>query len=113
MVIDCEQYSMRMSLFAYLNDSQGASPIDAFVRDLRAARDQGFERVWTVQLPWEQDVLTTLAVAAREVDGIGVATGVLPIQGRQPMVLAQAALTMNLVAHGRFTLGIGLAHKII
>jgi 5,10-methylenetetrahydromethanopterin reductase len=113
MVIDCEQYPMRMSLFAYLNDSQGASPVDAFVRDLRAARDRGFERVWTVQLPWEQDVLTTLAVAAREVDGIGVATGVLPIQGRQPMVLAQAALTMNLVAHGRFTLGIGLTHQFI
>jgi alkanesulfonate monooxygenase SsuD/methylene tetrahydromethanopterin reductase-like flavin-dependent oxidoreductase (luciferase family) len=66
-----------------------------------------------VQLPWEHDVLTTLAVAAREVEDIGLATGVQPIQGRHPMVLAQAALTLNLIASGRFTLGIGLTHQII
>jgi F420-dependent oxidoreductase-like protein len=52
-------------------------------------------------------------VAAREVEDIGLATGVQPIQGRHPMVLAQAALTLNLIASGRFTLGIGLTHQII
>jgi 5,10-methylenetetrahydromethanopterin reductase len=84
---------MRISLFTHLGDSRGASPVDASVRYLRAARDQGFDTVWTVQLPWEHDVLTTLAVALREVDGITVGTGVQPIQMRHPMALAQAALT--------------------
>ena len=60
---------MRTSLFTFLGDSQGGgSPVDAYVRDLRAARDQGFDRAWTVQLPWEHDVLVTLAIALREVD---------------------------------------------
>src|SRR3954470_15116432 len=104
---------MRISLTTLLSDSQGVSPVDAFVGDVRSARDQGFGRVWVAQLPWEHDALTTLAVAAREVDGIGLATGVQPIQGRHPMVLAQAALTLNLIAGGRFTLGIGLTHEFI
>jgi 5,10-methylenetetrahydromethanopterin reductase len=102
-----------MSLITYLADSHGASPVDAYIRDVRTARDQGFGRVWTAQLPWEHDALTTLAVAAREVEDIGLATGVQPIQGRHPMVLAQAALTLNLIANGRFTLGIGLTHQVI
>ena len=47
-------------------------------------RDEGFARVWSTQLPWEPDLLTVLAVALREVDGIEVATGVLPIQIQHP-----------------------------
>lgn len=39
-------------------------------------RDLGFDRVWTVQLPWEHDALTTLAVGLREVDGLTIGTGV-------------------------------------
>lgn len=78
---------MRISLFTYLGDSQGPSPVDAYGRDLRAVRDLGFERVWTVQLPWEHDALTTLAVGLREVDGLTIGTGVQPIQMRHPMAL--------------------------
>lgn len=104
---------MRISLFTYLGDSQGPSPVDAYVRDLRAARDLGFDRVWTVQLPWEHDALTTLAVGLREVHGLTIGTGVQPIQMRHPMALAQAALTLNVIGGGRFVLGIGLTHEII
>jgi 5,10-methylenetetrahydromethanopterin reductase len=87
---------MRTSLLTYLGDSQGGgSPVDAYVRDLRAARDQGFDFAWTVQLPWEHDALITLAVALREVDGIRVGTGMQPIQTRHPRALAQAALTLS------------------
>lgn len=105
---------MRTSLFTYLGDSQGGgSPVDAYVRDLRAAHAQGFDFAWTVQLPWEHDVLVTLAVALREVDGIRVGTGVQPIQMRHPWALAQAALTLSSLSAGRFTLGIGLTHAVI
>src|SRR4051794_13822615 len=105
---------MRISLLTYLNDGQGeGSPIDAYVDYLRAARDQGFDFAWTVQLPWEHDALITLAVALREVDGIRVGTGVQPIQLRHPMALAQEALTLNALSAGRFTLGIGLSHAAV
>jgi hypothetical protein len=76
-------HAMRTNLLTYLGDSRGGgSPVDAYVRDLRAARDQGFDFAWTVQLPWEHDALITLAVALREVDGIRVGTGVQPNQTR-------------------------------
>lgn len=104
---------MRISLFTYLADSPGTSPVDDYVRDLRAARDQGFDAAWTAQLPWEHDVLTTLAVALREVPDIVVGAGVQPIQMRHPMATAQAALTLNLISGGRFRLGIGLTHAIV
>ena len=57
-----EVASMRTSLLTFLGDSQGgSSPVDAYVRDLRAARDQGFDFAWAVQLPWEHDATDHLA----------------------------------------------------
>ncbi|OLL75262.1 hypothetical protein Ae168Ps1_3662c [Pseudonocardia sp. Ae168_Ps1] len=104
---------MRTSLFTYFHDSPGPSPVDDYVRDLRAARDEGFGHAWTVQLPWDPDALVTLGIALREIDGMTLGTGVQPIQLRQPMALAQSALTLNLVGGGRFRLGIGLTHALI
>lgn len=105
---------MRISLFTYLGESTGdRSPVDAYVRDLRTVRDEGFEFVWTVQLPSEPDALTTLAVALHEVEDIRVGTGVVPIHARHPMVLAQTALTLDALSGGRFTLGIGLSHALV
>lgn len=104
---------MRTSLFTYFHDSLRASPVDDYVRDLRAARDDGFSHAWTVQLPWDPDALVTLGIALREVEGMTLGTGVQPIQLRQPMSLAQAALTLNLIGGGRFRLGIGLTHALV
>jgi 5,10-methylenetetrahydromethanopterin reductase len=59
------------------------------------------------------DALTTLAVVAREVPGVGLATGVVPTYPRHPMALAAQALTVQQVSGGRFTLGIGLSHQIV
>jgi F420-dependent oxidoreductase-like protein len=104
---------MRLGLFVYMSDSQGGSPVDAFVRDVRAARDEGFASMWSAQLPWEQDLLVTLAVVLREVDGVTIGSAVLPIQSRVPMVMAQQALTLSLISAGRFRLGVGLTHAIV
>jgi F420-dependent oxidoreductase-like protein len=102
---------MRISLMIGIGGGDGGSPVDRYVEDLRAARDDGFGRVWSSQLPWDPDLLTILAVAVREVDRIRVGTAVLPIQVRHPTVMAQQALTVNLVAGGRLALGLGLAHR--
>jgi 5,10-methylenetetrahydromethanopterin reductase len=104
---------MRMSLFSFLSGYRADSMIDAYVADLRAVRDDGFTTVWSPQLPWEADVVTAMAVALREVDDITLGTGVLPIQSRLPMVMAQQALTLSLISGGRFQLGIGLTHAIV
>lgn len=90
-----------------------SASIDTTVGQLAELRDEGFRRVWLSQLPHEPDLLTVLAVALREVDGIEVGTGVLPIQNQHPMLLAQRALTLNLIGAGRFVLGLGLSHRLV
>ncbi|MGH3582810.1 MAG: TIGR03564 family F420-dependent LLM class oxidoreductase [Mycobacterium sp.] len=102
---------MQVSLFGSL--SGGGSPVDAAVTYLAQAHEEGFRRVWMTQMPYEPDLLTVLAVAFREVDGIEVGTGVVPIQNQHPMQLAQRALTLNLIAGGRFILGLGMTHAAV
>jgi 5,10-methylenetetrahydromethanopterin reductase len=104
---------MQISVFGFLGDGAGRSPVDAYVGELARARDEGFSRVWTAQLPYEPDLLVTLAVALREVPDINVGTGVLPIQVEHPMAMAQRALTVNLISGGRLTLGLGLSHRAV
>jgi 5,10-methylenetetrahydromethanopterin reductase len=101
---------MRMSLIANLSN---ASPVDSCIRELTKARDDGFARLWMTQMPFDVDLLTVLAVAMHEVSGIQVASGVVPIQNQHPMLLAQRALTLNLIADGRFTLGVGVTHRTV
>jgi F420-dependent oxidoreductase-like protein len=87
-------------------------PIDEVVANAVTARQAGFTTVWTSQI-FGVDALTVLAVVAREVDGIGFGTGVIPVHPRHPQVLAQQALTVQAISAGRLTLGIGLSHKIV
>lgn len=104
---------MRTSIFGFLSDHGDESPVDFCIRRLSDYRDEGFGRVWLAQLPHEPDLLTVLAVALREVDGIEVGTGVLPIHNQHPMLLAQRALTVNLISGGRVHLGLGLSHRMV
>ena len=91
----------------------GGAPVDSLVDALATARDEGFRRVWMAQMPFDGDLLTALAVAMREVDGIEVGSAVLPIQNQHPMQMAQRALTLNSIAGGRFILGLGLTHQAV
>ena len=104
--------SMQISL-SLVGILGGSSPVDATVKTLAKMRDEGFRRVWMAQLPYEADVLTVLAVAMREVDTIEVGSGVLPIQVQHPTSLAQRALTLNAIAGGRFSLGLGMSHRMV
>src|SRR6476469_5753888 len=102
-----------LSLVGLLSDSDGASPVDATVKSLALLRDEGFRRVWMAQLPWDSDLMTILAAAFHEVGAIEIGSGVVPIQVQHPTQLAQRALTLNAIAGGRFTLGIGMSHRMV
>lgn len=102
-----------LSLVGLLNETTGRSPVDAFVQNLAELRDEGFRRVWLAQLPYDPDLTTVLAAAVREVDTIEVGSGVIPIQVQHPTQLAQRALTLNAISGGRFTLGIGMSHRMV
>jgi 5,10-methylenetetrahydromethanopterin reductase len=101
---------MRMSLITNLNNK---TPIESCIRDLTDAREAGFSRLWMTQMPFDVDLLTVLAAALREVPDIEVASGVVPIQNQHPTLLAQRALTLNIIGDGRFTLGIGVTHRAV
>jgi 5,10-methylenetetrahydromethanopterin reductase len=99
-----------ISLMANLSNK---SPVDSCIRDLTQARDDGFARVWMTQMPYDLDLLTVLAAAMHEVSDIKVGSGVVPIQNQHPMLMAQRALTLNQIASGRFTLGVGVTHRAV
>lgn len=101
---------MLISLIANLSNN---SPLDGCIRELTRARDDGFARVWMTQMPYDVDLLTVLAAAMHEVSDIRVASGVIPIQNQHPMLMAQRALTLNQIAGGRFTLGVGVTHRAV
>jgi 5,10-methylenetetrahydromethanopterin reductase len=109
--MDCMQISL--SLVGLLSDTGGKSPVDELIGNLVKLRDEGFRRVWMAQLPNDPDLLTILAVAFHEVDTIEIGSGVVPIQVQHPTQLAQRALTLNQIAGGRFTLGLGMSHKMV
>jgi F420-dependent oxidoreductase-like protein len=99
-----------ISLIANLSNK---SPLDSCIRELTQARDDGFARVWMTQMPYDCDLLTVLAAAMHEVSDIKVGSGVVPIQNQHPMLMAQRALTLNQIAGGRFTLGVGVTHRAV
>src|SRR5947207_2874875 len=102
-VIPC---AMRVSLYG----GSDATTVDDVVARVQAAADEGFGAIWFPQTA-ALDTLTALAIAGREVGGIGLGTAVVPIQGRHPIPLAQQALTVvDAAGGGRFILGIGATH---
>ncbi|MEO5843117.1 MAG: TIGR03564 family F420-dependent LLM class oxidoreductase [Acidimicrobiales bacterium] len=87
--------------------------LDAVVVSARRAHERGFDTFWLPQVTG-LDALVALAVVAREVPVIELATAVVPIQGRHPLPLALAALTVaDAAGPGRFTLGLGVTHPSV
>ena len=86
--------------------------VSAAVEEVRRVADAGFASVWMPQI-FGIDAVTALTVAAREVPDVELGTAVVPTFPRHPMMLAAQALTLQQVAGGRFTLGIGLSHQLV
>jgi 5,10-methylenetetrahydromethanopterin reductase len=90
-----------------------AVSLDRAVERARAVHAAGFTTYWLPQVTG-LDALVALAVVAREVPDNRLATAVVPIQGRHPLPLALAALTVAQAAGpGRFTLGLGVTHPSV
>jgi probable F420-dependent oxidoreductase len=78
----------------------------------REAETRGYRRAWVVEASGPDAIAlsTVMATATRTLE---VATGVLPVQTRTPIVHGLAAATLGHLAPGRFTLGLGLSSEII
>jgi F420-dependent oxidoreductase-like protein len=87
-----------------------AQRLAGLVEDAQAIESDGFESVWIPQIPGYLDALTVLALIGAATARIELGTAVQPVQTRHPLILAQQALTTQVAAGGRLTLGLGPSH---
>jgi F420-dependent oxidoreductase-like protein len=100
---------MKVGIFG--GDTAGRT-VDDVVAEAAQVEADGFATYWIPQI-FGLDTLTVLAVVAREVPRVELGTAVVPTFPRHPMVLAQQAMTVQVVSGGRLALGIGLSHQIL
>lgn len=82
------------------------------IEETRRARDNGFAAIWFSNI-FAVDAMTACAAAGQAVDGIELGTAVVPTYPRHPFAMAQQALSVHEACDGRFTLGIGLSHRVV
>lgn len=81
----------------------------AFAQQVEAL---GFSTLWMPsEFSW--DVMVALSAVVDATDRLELGSTALPIFSRHPVLMAQEALSLSTVCGGRFTLGLGLSHKMI
>ena len=75
----------------------------ALVRDVEA---RGYDTAWLGETAGG-DAITLMTLIASQTQRINVASGVIPIQTRSPIILGMSASTLAHVAPGRISLGLG------
>lgn len=86
--------------------------LDALVAQAKDLESAGFASLWAANI-FGLDAITTMAIIGRETTRIELGTAVVPTYPRHPTAIAQQALTAGAASQGRFTLGIGLSHKLV
>ena len=85
-------------------------PAASIIDHAVAAEADGFDSYWLAQLA-APDAITVLGVVGTRTSTIELGTAVVPTWPRHPLMLAAQSLTASDLSGGRFTLGLGLAHK--
>jgi 5,10-methylenetetrahydromethanopterin reductase len=86
--------------------------IDDIIGVAKNVEAAGLDNVWLANI-FSFDAISTLALIGRETTRIGLGTAVTPTYPRHPTAIAQQAMTTAAATNNRFTLGIGLSHKIV
>lgn len=89
--------------------STGRSLSEAIER-VKLAESLGYESVYVTHVAGRES-LTVLGAYAQATSRIRVGTGVVPIYTRTPATMAQTAATLDEIAGGRLTLGMGVSHR--
>ena len=101
-----------MRIGVMLGASGGEDSIDGVVRTAQRVEEAGLDNLWMANI-FSFDAISTLSIVGREVPRLRLGTAVTPTYPRHPTAIAQQALTAAAATGNRFTLGIGLSHKIV
>ncbi len=86
--------------------------LDGLVAQAKRYEAAGFDNLWMANI-FGLDAINALGIVGRETSRITLGTAVVPTYPRHPVAIAQQALTTQAASKGRFSLGIGLSHKIV
>ena len=101
---------MKIGVMIGADDSQ--SGLNDVIDLAKKAEKLGLDSVWLANI-FSYDAISTMALIGRETNTIGLGTAVTPTYPRHPVAMAQQALTTAAASKNRFTLGIGLSHKLV
>jgi probable F420-dependent oxidoreductase len=89
-----------------------ATPVADYLALVREAETRGYDTAWVAEAAGA-DAVTTMALIASHTARMRLATGIVPIQTRTPVVLGMTAATLAHLAPGRIALGLGVSSPII
>ena len=98
--------------YGIFGDAVNSGTLDDVVAQAASAERDGFAAFWAPHI-FGLDTMTALAVVGTKVPRIELGTAVVPTFPRHPHAIAQQAHTVAAASDNRFTLGIGLSHKIV
>jgi F420-dependent oxidoreductase-like protein len=101
---------MRIGVMVGPERGRYATKVERMLADAAWAEEAGLATVWIPQIPDEFDALTACALVASATSRVEIGTAVVPVQPRHPIALAQQVLSVQAVAAGRLTLGLGVSH---
>jgi len=86
--------------------------LESLVAQAQRAEADGFASGWFANI-FGMDAIMAAALCGRATSRIELGTAVVPTFPRHPVAMAQQALSAQVAAGGRFTLGIGLSHQVV
>ncbi len=101
---------MRIGLMMGPERGRYREKVAQLAEDAAEAERDGFTSVWVPQIPGDFDAFLAIALMAQATSHIELGSAVIPIQTRHPIAMAQEAMSVQAVAEGRLTLGIGVSH---
>ncbi len=101
-----------MRIGAMLGATGPNATLDEMIVAAREIEAAGLDNLWMANI-FGLDAISTLGFIGREVPRLGLGTAVTPTYPRHPTAIAQQAMTTAAATGGRFSLGIGLSHKVV
>ena len=97
-----------MKIGTVLNEA----PLPQLIESAQKIEAAGLSNIWMANI-FGYDAISILAILGHETPRIGLGTAVTPTYPRHPTAIAQQAMTTAAATNNRFTLGIGLSHKLV